>query len=453
MVTDLQGNFLSNASAGAADQFDAAVRSLNIYSGDPLARLEEAIADSPAFAQAYLLKGFILALATEPAASQVARQVSNHLRSLSLNEREASQSAILDQLLLGNWSAATTSMDFHNMRYPRDLVALQIGHLMDFERGSARDLRDRLARVMPQWSSEVPGYHAVIGMYAFGLEETGDYTRAEDNGRRALDLEPLDAWAHHAVAHVMEMQGRAQDGLGWMRGRQAYWARDDNFFKVHNWWHGALYHLDLGQFDEALNLYDGPIRANLSRVALDLVDASALLWRLQLCGMDVGERWQELASCWGEHADGQLYPFNDWHAAMAYLGAGQEARLKELVAAMERSATGATDTAHWIRDIGLPLVRGFTQFWRGQYAICVQTILPVRGIANNFGGSHAQRDLIDWTLTEAALRSGQPDMASALAYERAALKPHSGAIRELLSRAARCYADGESLIGHNVPQA
>jgi tetratricopeptide (TPR) repeat protein len=437
MVTDLQSNALSNASADAARLFDAAVRSFNIYCGDPLAQLDEAIADSPAFAQAHLLRGFLLALATEPAATTQAREIVDRLRMLKLNERERSQFAAFEQLLAGNWVAAAGAMDFHNMHHPRDLVALQVGHLMDFYRGSARDLRDRPARAMPYWSSDVPGYHAVLGMHAFGLEETADYGRAEESGRQALDLEPLDAWAHHAVAHVMEMQGRAQDGVGWMLARQPQWARDDNFFKVHNWWHGALCHLDLGQFDQVLALYDGPIRGSRSQIALDLVDASALLWRLHLCGHDVGDRWQELSSCWDEHADGQLYPFNDLHAAMAYLGAGREDRLGELVAALERNAANAVETARWIHTIGLPLVHAFTAFWRGQYQRCVEALHPVRFVASNFGGSHAQRDIIDWTLVEAAIRSKNAGVATALAHERSALKPHSGVNRELLRRAAQ----------------
>jgi hypothetical protein len=155
---------------------------------------------------------------------------------------------------------------------------------------------------------------------------------------------------------------------------------------VHNWWHGALCHLDIGQFNKALRLHDGPIRTNLSHVALDLVYASALLWRLHLCVVDVGDRWQELVTCWDEHADGRLYPFNDLHAAMAYLGAGRVDRLTQLGAAMERNVVGATDTAHCIRGIGPPLVRGFTEFWRAKYATCVETLHPVRFIANNFGG-------------------------------------------------------------------
>ena len=149
MTTDRQLNALSGASPSAAASFDEAVRSFNIYRGDPLARLDEAVADSPAFAQAHLFKAFILALATEPAATMQARDIADVVRGLTLNEREQSQLAALDQLIAGNWVSAAGAMDFHNMRFPRDLVGLQVGHLMDFYRGSARDLRDRIARALP----------------------------------------------------------------------------------------------------------------------------------------------------------------------------------------------------------------------------------------------------------------------------------------------------------------
>jgi tetratricopeptide (TPR) repeat protein len=446
MATDQQGNPLSGASPAAAALFDAAVHSFNIYRGDPLARLDEAVAQSPAFAQAHLFKAFILALATEPAATGQAREIARHVQTMALNDREASQLAVLDRLIAGNWVQAAVAMDFHSMRHPRDLVGLQVGHLMDFYRGSARDLRDRLARAVPSWSTDVPGYHAVLAMYAFGLEETGDYARAEQTGRRALDLEPFDAWAHHAVAHVMEMQGRAEDGIGWMIAREPFWSSDDNFFKVHNWWHRALCHLDLGQRDVALALYDDPIRGSHSRVALDLIDASALLWRMHLCGVEGGDRWRELADCWDDHADGQLYPFNDLHAAIAYLGAGRDARLEELLALLEANAAGGADTSDWIRTVGLPLTRGFVAFWRGQYRAAVETLHPLRFIAHRFGGSHAQRDVIDWTLTEAALRADLPDVAASLAHERAALKPHSVVNRDFLRRAERRSAPSEALV-------
>jgi hypothetical protein len=273
----------------------------------------------------------------------------------------------------------------------------------------------------------------MLGMYAFGLEETADYARAEDRGREAIDLEPLDCWAHHAVAHVMEMQGRAQDGIGWMSSREGAWSGEDNFFKVHNWWHRALYHLDLGQTEPVLRIYDDAIRGGRSEVALDLVDASALLWRLALCEIDVGGRWQELSECWDQHADGRLYPFNDWHAVMAYLGAGREDRIAEIRAAIEATANGA-DNGAWAREVGLPLIDGFRAYWNGDYAGCVDTLHAARFISNRFGGSHAQRDIIDWTLMEAALRGNQHAVAAALARERLALKPHSPVNARFLAR-------------------
>jgi hypothetical protein len=181
-------------------------------------------------------------------------------------------------------------------------------------------------------------------------------------------------------------------------------------------------------------------------VALDLVDASALLWRMHLCGVDVGDRWRELAACWEPHADGRLYPFNDLHAAMAYLGAGADATLDALLATMERHSGGTADTAGWIRAVALPVARGFVAFWQGRYTECVETLHPLRYIANQFGGSHAQRDVIDWTLTEAAIRANLPDVAAALAHERAALKPHSVVNRGFLRRAGQ-HVSEESLAG------
>jgi hypothetical protein len=255
-----------------------------------------------------------------------------------------------------------------------------------------------------------------------------------------LDLNPLDCWAHHAVAHVMEMQGRPQDGIGWMIAREPCWSGDDNFFKVHNWWHRALWHLELGEIDEVLALYDGPIRQDRSMVAMDMIDASAMLWRLHVSGHDVGDRWQELATAWDSHADGHTYPFNDWHAAMVYLGAGRQHEVERMLAAWR--VGNMSETAVWGRQVALPLVEGFAAFWRGDYANAVESLHGARFIANRFGGSHAQRDIIDWTLTEAAVRGRLSGMAEALAHERLALKPHSPVNHSFLSRARQSAAKG-----------
>ncbi|MFN4090428.1 MAG: tetratricopeptide repeat protein [Alphaproteobacteria bacterium] len=434
MNIDRQGNPLSGATPGAVALYDRAIDGFNVYRGDPVGLLDAAAAEAPDFAMAHIAKAHLFGLATEPDAVQTARDELGKARTLRMDEREASHVAALDLLLGGEWSEAARALDRHSCRFPRDLLALQSGHLMDFYRADARDLRDRIARVLPFWSPDIPGYSVLLGMHAFGLEETGDYGRAEDSGRRALDMDPRDCWAHHAVAHVMEMQGRAEDGIGWMIAREPHWAGDDNFFRVHNWWHRALCHLDLGQTEAALALYDGPIRSGRSAVVLDMVDASALLWRLHLSSVDVGDRWTELAALWDRHADGRLYPFNDWHAAMAYLGAGREAEVERILRAYRTTQDGA-ETADWSRRIGLPLIEGFAAFWKGDHAAAVERLHRARHIVNGFGGSHAQRDVIDWTLTEAAIRGGLGDMAEALAAERLAMRPHSPVNRGFLRRA------------------
>jgi len=435
MFTDRQGNALSGATGAAVTAYDEAVEAFNIYRGDPVALVDGAIASAPEFAMAHILKAYLYAVATEPDAAAEAGAIVAHAKTLSMNDRERSHIAALDHVLANDWTDAALALDDHNMRYPHDLVGLQVGHLTDFFRGNARNLRDRIARALPNWSKDRAGHSIVLGWYAFGLEETADYARAEAVGREALERQPLDCWAHHAVAHVMEMQGRAADGIDWMNTREPDWSGEDNFFQVHNWWHKALFHLDLGENDAALALYDDKVRDGERTVAFDLVDASALLWRLHLVGIDVGDRWGEVAACWDPHADGVLYPFNDWHAAMAYLGAGREADVERLIAHYRQDTSDANETARWARQTGLPLIEGFMDFWRGDHAAAVERLHRARYIANSFGGSHAQRDIIDWTLTEAAIRGGMGNVAEGLAHERLALKPHSLVNGRFLRRA------------------
>jgi len=433
--SDRQGNALVGASAEAAAAYDEAVECFNLYRGDPVGTVDRAISDAPGFVMAHVLKAWFFALATEPAAAAEAAAIVTHARTLHPDDRAASHLGAIGHVLAGNWSKAATALDFHSMTWPHDIVALQAGHLIDFFRANARDLRDRIARTLPRWSEDRPGYSVLLGMQAFGLEEAGDYAAAEATGREALDRQPLDGWAHHAVAHVMEMQGRSEDGLDWMETREPHWAGDGAYFQVHNWWHKALYHLDLMQADDALALYDDRVRALGGDLSVNLVDASALLWRIQLEGHDTGDRWLSLAEAWRPLADGKLYPFNDLHAAMAFLAAGRRGEAERIVAAY-RSDRRDCEVASWCRRTGLPLVEGFMAFHDGDYGTAVEKLHSARFIANCFGGSHAQRDVIDWTLVEAAIRSGLRDAAEALASERLALKPHSPVNRSFLQRAS-----------------
>ena len=428
------GQAVTGAGPDGVRQYETALHQLQCYIGDPVATIDRAIRDYPDFVMAHVLRAYLHLLGTEPEAIAVARESYRAAAALAADRRERGHIDAVGQLVDGCWQAAGRTLEDVAIEHPRDVLALQAGHLIDFYTGASRMLRDRIARALPAWHDGMPGHHAVLGMYAFGAEENGDYATAEAFGRRAVESEPRGGWGWHAVAHVMEMQGRQRDGIGWLRANPAAWS-EDSFFRVHIWWHLALYHLDLGEVDEVLALFDGPIYGERSAVVLDMIDASALLWRLHLRGVDLGRRWDTLADNWEPLADAGTYAFNDAHAMMAFVGAGRSQAIDRVFSAQAEALQGMADNAAFTRDVGDPVTRAIRAFGDEDYDEVMRLLRPVRNIAHRFGGSHAQRDVLDLTLIEAALRSGQSALAKALAAERMAAKPSSPLAQLFLSRA------------------
>jgi hypothetical protein len=205
---------------------------------------------------------------------------------------------------------------------------------------------------------------------------------------------------------------------------------------VHNWWHLALFYLDRDETGQVLALYDQRIRGASTGQVLDLVDASAMLWRLWLRGVDVSRRWRDLAGVWQAHGGAGYYAFNDLHALMAYLGAGDGAAAQALIETMEAAAARDETNAMMTRDVGLPAAYALVAFVREDYGRAIALLREVRLVSHRFGGSHAQRDVLALTLLEAALREGARSLAKALAAERLALKPASAGNQWLAARAA-----------------
>ena len=417
-VIDSVGLPLSGATPAALDHLETAQHQLRCFIGDPVATVDAALDASPEMAMGHVLRAYLHLLGTEPAGVPVARESHRQALALPLNPRERAHAAAIGLLLQGRWRAAGRVLEDLSVDAPLDALALQAGHQIDFFTGDARMLHDRIARALPAWSPTLPGYHALLGMLAFGHEENGRYARAESLGRRSVELQPQDGWGQHAVAHVLEMQGRRAEGVAWMRDHQSAWA-EDSFFAVHNWWHLALFHLGLDQVDEVLALLDGPIAGGGSTVVLDMIDASALMWRLHLRGVDLGDRWQALAERWLPQAGSGYYAFNDLHAMMAFVGSGHAAGAAAVEQAMARAVDSDTDNAQFTREVGLAATRAINAFGAGQPAQAVHWLRPIRSQAHRFGGSHAQRDLIDLTLIEAAARAGQTRLWQALRDERA----------------------------------
>lgn len=437
--TDARGVPVSGCQPASLDDYEAALTAFQSYFGDPTSILAGTLERDPDFVMGHVFNASAMLMMSERQYLPLVRQSVAAAEALAskANERERMLTRAARQWMEGDWLGAGQTWDRVLALYPADALAVQCGHLTDFYTGDAVNLRDRIGRVIGQWDRAMPGYSYVLGMQAFGFEECNQFDRAEFTAREALEIEARDGWSVHAVAHVMEMQNRYQEGQQFLRERVDDWA-PDNGFAFHNWWHLALYHLEQKDFAGALGLYDEQILPAPADVSLQLLDASALLWRLTLYGVDTADRWNRLADMWADKtaSENGYYAFNDLHAVMAFTGAGRLDEAREVRAAVQHAAERGDDlTADMARRTGIPACDAFIAFAEGRYGDCVDTLMPMRTGANRFGGSNAQRDVLTQTLTEAAIRDGRKGLAQNLVSERSVHKPFSPLTRRFASLA------------------
>lgn len=436
MLHDRRGLAVSTPNRAALEACERALDQLVGLHGNPLASVDEALAADPACVLAQCVRAAAAIMSADRPLEEVLRTAveEGERRAAGATARERGHLAAARAWLERDFERAIAAYGRLAAERPRDLLALQVAHTGHFLLGQQALLRDQLAQVLWAWDDAVPGHGYVLGMYAFGLEETGDHRRAEEVGRRAVELNPADAWAAHAVAHVMEMNARIDEGIAWLAAAAPAWA-EDSFIAYHNYWHAALFHLDRGEVAPALELYDRRIRPSRSDVGMELVDASALLFRLFLLGHDAGGRAGALADDWARRAGDRYYAFNDVHAVMALAAAGRAGEVEAVLREVEASAAEPGSNGRVAREVGLPVCRALAAFARGRYAGCLEELYPVRHAALRMGGSNAQRDVLSLTLVEAALRAGRTELARALASERLHLRPASPPAWTLTARA------------------
>ena len=426
--TDTHGNPISG-SQEAVDRYDVTVGHLLAYRPELIESLTSLATEEPDFPMGQILAAYLSLTTSDVADLADVRAVAAHLETLTLNERETAHRSVIETWLSGDWHGAARRLDALLVRWPADLIGLIVGHLLDFYLGDSANLRDRVGRSLPSFDPAHPDHGYVRGMYAFGLEESGHYQLAERHGLAAVERNADDVWATHAVTHVFEMQGRVDEGIRFLQAREGDWGQG-NLFTVHNWWHLALFMLEAGRSDESLRIYDRQIHNEASaRVPLEMLDASALLWRLHIDGADTGGRFAPLAEAWSTRtSDEPWYVFNDLHAVMALAGAGRQGDARAVIDRLDAYVAAAPAPSSNVRmtaEVGLPACRAVLASTEGRHAEVVAELLPVRTILARFGGSHAQRDALQRTLLVSAIRSGQLDLARALVDERLGVRETS----------------------------
>jgi tetratricopeptide (TPR) repeat protein len=402
-MRDARGCEVTGASGPALEHYERALAGFLAWTGEPRAEARRAREAAPAFVMGHLLQAYLHLCSRDPAVNGEAQRALERAQPLAMNARERAHATVVATALRGDWGRAAEQLGRILEWHPRDLLALAVAHTFDYYLGNSQSLHARVAAALPAWTAADPGYAGVLAMLAFGLEETGAYGRAEDAAFAALALEPRSIRAHHARAHVLEMQGRAAEGIRWMGERSAFWT-GQGASSTHVWWHLALHHLELGNAHHALELYDRRIAAADAPSVNELIDASALLWRLALRGTDPGARWGALAARWAPHAEDAFCAFNDVHAMMAFAGAGRRDLARRLMAAQQRRLSRGGTNAGMLWTVGLPASRSLAAYGDSDYDLAAALLRPLPEVSYRLGGSRAQHGLLGLTLRAAENR-------------------------------------------------
>ncbi len=425
MFVDVCQSQVSLSEAETVKEWDALIRAFLAHGTEAPVHLGRVLEREPGFAMAHAAKSLFSMMMGRRELVDVARDAARAARQAlaagGATKRERLWVDAAEAWLKGKPSAAIGCMEAALRLNPADTFSMKVSHAIRFILGDSRGMRRSIERVIGAHddSHVLNGY--AHGCYAFALEETGDYQAAEAAGLRALRSAGDDAWGMHAVAHVYDMTHRPDQGIDLIENNTAAWDHCNNF-RFHVWWHKALLHLDRGEYDLVLGLYDTCIRHEKTDDYRDFSNASSLLTRLELDGIDVGQRWGELADLAESRSDDGCLVFADLHYMLALAGDNRTDAATRLVARVARDAHGTSDMAAVMDDPGRLAASGLAYFGEGRYDLAYQHLSSAQPRFQDMGGSHAQRDVFERVTIDAALRAGRLEAAEQLIVSRVNLR-------------------------------
>ncbi len=305
---------------------------------------------------------------------------------------------------------------------PRDLVSLKLGHYHLFNRGDAPGML-RIALAALPAAGDIPYLH---GMLAFAWEQCHFLEQAEASARRAIGMRRKEPWAHHALAHVMLTQGRLQEGHAFLQDASPTWTGLNSFMVTHNWWHQALFALDLDRIDEVLAIHDHHVWGEVKAYSQDQINAVSLLARIELAGHDVGERWQDVGNYLAQRQHDHVLPFLDMQYLYGLARAGREQEARAWLASIEQHAMHLpSDVAPAWQRVCVPASQGLLAHALADWDGALEGLGQALPRLVEIGGSHAQRDLFAQIHLDALMRSGHESGAQNLLQQQVRQQPES----------------------------
>ncbi|HUO64061.1 MAG TPA: tetratricopeptide repeat protein [Terriglobales bacterium] len=417
-LRDLYGNPLSSTSRTAVDAYDRGVRGLLGFSADIIDSFRAALEADPEFVLARAALAVSLYLAEKiPEGRAEMDKAAAAAATLPLRERRHVEALAL--WVAGRANDAIPLIKEILIEHPRDMLLMQRLYYIYFWQGRSAAMLELTQSVLHALDAD--GF--MLGYHAFALEENRRFDEALPLAERAIAMNPRDAWAVHAVAHVLYERGENALGVDALPLR-IHPCDHLGYFRNHLLWHLALMHLAEGRYDRVEKLFDGVFGDIPITVGSDLQDSVALAWRLDLYGRPDPERWKRLGVAARGWLEMPLLLFHDLHVGMALAASGDWAAAEmQLGRLRERGKKSRHPT---LPDVVVPLMEGLHAFVRGEHPEAIAKIAPLEERIIEVGGSHAQREVFHDTLLEAALRAGEPERARPLLERRLAKRPNPG---------------------------
>lgn len=420
---DLHGLPLTTSSTETAGLFNDAVAGFLKYRADTPKRAGKLIAADPDFAFGHALRGYFLMSPFNAANLPAAREELEKARTLSAGatRREQAHVAALAAWVGGDIDATLEIWKQILAEHPLDVLAFRLHHFNAFWHGRPDLMGAQADAALRSWGRELPAFASMLGCHCFAHEELGDYAVAERSGREAVALAPDDLWAAHTIAHVLEMQGRHEEGIAWLEMLAPNWEGGNNLMH-HLWWHRGLYHYERGEFDLVLDLYDrrfrnlaSPLTQAQPDFTTDIQNAVSMLFRLQRQGVDAGDRWDELANRAQARIGDVLSPFTQPHWMMALCAAQRWDAAGRMIEAL-RSAPQQPEggVGPLVRAYALPIAEAILARAKGDPAGACDLMRPALAGMSRLGGSHAQQDVLEQFFLDCALEARRKDDVASL---------------------------------------
>ncbi|KAJ8322004.1 hypothetical protein KUTeg_000475, partial [Tegillarca granosa] len=376
------GTPLSTASNESSKLFDAILTQyVGWYDEDTLGGLEGSIVklveSDPTFVMGHVLKNGLDLMGTGRTVNndEEFKKDINAMMELAnkekLTDRERKHVNAVHLFSQGDMTKACQVWEDILCEHPLDMLALKYAHDSYFYLGYQPQMRDSVAR-LSLWNA----------LFWFGGDKYG------------LDINPNDAWSTHSMAHVLEMGGRQKEGIDFLKGTENNW-NICGMLSCHNYWHYALCQIEVKNYEEAFGVFDTKVKemSTTSGAMLDLVDACSLLFRLEMEGQNVKDRWDAIAEVCRPHMDDHILAFNDVHMLMSFLGKKDNELAEQFMTSLKNFVNnGKGDNQIICKEVGVALCEAFVLYDQGKFDEALELLYPLRYKILRIGGSNAQRD-------------------------------------------------------------